>query len=115
MYAVLACKPVQVSCVNSVPNVTRTGVHAAWQNPPAEVAAVFARVLQKDCWGLQHVVVACLDTGNQGMEKSPYLSEKGNYQYFCEALLPETCPVVDDEKAEEDSKAKAAIGALQAM
>lgn len=88
---------------------------AAWQNPPAEVAAVFARVLQKDCWGLQQVVVACLSTDNQGMEKSPYLSKKSNYRFFCEALLPDTTPVADDEKAEEDTGAEAAISALQAV
>ena len=88
---------------------------AAWQNPPAEVAAVFARVLQKDCWGLQQVVVACLSTGNQDMEKSPYLSKNSNYQFFCEALIPKTHPVTDSEQAEEDSKAEATISALQAM
>lgn len=88
---------------------------AAWQNPPGEVAAVFARVLQKDCWGLQQVVVACLSTGNQGMEKSPYLSKKNNYQFFCEALLPDANPVTESVEAEEDSKAEAAICALQAM
>ena len=30
----------------------------------AGVAAVSACVLQKDCWGLQQVVVACLSTGD---------------------------------------------------
>ena len=79
------------------------------------MAAVFARVLQKDCWGLQQVVVACLSTGNQGMERSPYLSKKSNYQFFCEALLPDTTSVVDDGNTEEDSKAEAAISALYAV
>ena len=91
------------------------GAHAAWQNPPAEVAAAFARVLQKDCWGLQQVIVACLSTGDQGMEKSPYLSKKSNYQYFCEALLPDTALVIDNDNAEEDARAEAAISALQAV
>lgn len=90
-------------------------MHAAWQNPPAEVAKVFARVLQKDCWGLQQVVVACLSTGDQGTEKSPYLQKKSNYQFFAEALLPDTVPATDDGQAEEDSKAEAAIQALQTM
>ena len=76
---------------------------------------MFARVLQKDCWGLQQVVVACLSSGNQGMEKSPYLSTKGNYQFFREALFPDANPVVDNEETEEDTKAEAAISALQAM
>ncbi len=76
---------------------------------------MFARVLQRDCWGLQQVVLACLSTGNQGMEKSPYLSKKNNYQYFVEALLPDTTPVVDSDEVEEDSKAEAAISALQAV
>lgn len=52
------------------------------------------------------------------MEKSLYLSKKSNYQYFCEALaalLPDTTPVVDDGKVEEDTKAEAAISALQVM
>ncbi len=88
---------------------------AAWRNPPAEVAQVFARVLQRDTWGLQQVVVACLSTGNQGTEKSPYLCDKSNFQYFTEALFPDTAPVVDNSKADEDSKAEAAISALQAM
>ena len=93
-----------------------TLVHAAaWQNPPAEVAAVFARVLQKDRWGLQQEVVACLSTGNQGMEKSPYLKQKSNYQYFAEALNPDTAPIADDGKDAKNEKAEAAISALQAM
>lgn len=91
-------------------------LHAtAWQNPPSEVAAVFAHVLQKDCWGLQQVVLACLGTINQGTERSPYLSKKSNYQYFAEALLPDTTPIADSDKVEEDSEAEAAISALQAM
>lgn len=98
-------------CIDSEP----CWCNAAWQNPPAEVAAAFARVLQKDCWGLQQVIVACLSTGNHGMEKSPYLSKKSNYQYFCEALLPDTTPVVDNDEIEEDRKAEAAISALQAV
>lgn len=56
----------------------------------AQVAEVFARVLQRDAWGLQQVVVACLDTSNLGMEKSPYLTSKSNFQYFSEALFPNT-------------------------
>ena len=74
--------------------------NAAWQNNPEEIAEVFKRVLNRDAWGLQQVIVACLDTGNQGMEKSPYLKHKSNYQYFSEALCPGTTPLTDTQQAE---------------
>ncbi len=89
-------------------------VHAAWQNPHAEVAEVFVRVLQRDIWGLKQVVVACLSTGNQGMEKSPYLRVKSNYQYFAEALFPDTDDA-SDGKTEEDTKAQATMTASQSL
>ena len=66
---------------------------------------MFKRVLNRDAWGLQQVIVACLSTGDQGMEKSPYLKHKTNYQYFSEALCPGTTPSADkqgDTEAADD-------------
>ena len=71
-------------------NVCVCACNAAWRNPPAEVADIFARVLQRDTWGLRQVVIACLSTGDESMEKSPFLSHKSNYRYFAEALFPDT-------------------------
>ena len=82
-------------------DLTTIVVCAAWQNPPAEVAQVFARVLQKDAWGLKQVVVACLSTGDQdgAGEKSPHLRSKSNYQFFTEALFPNTATKADKPAA----------------
>ena len=74
--------------------------NAAWQNPPAKVVDVFARVLQRDLWGLQQVVIACLSTNNQNTGRNPYLSQKSNYQYVTEAMFPDTTPVTDEGDAE---------------
>lgn len=71
---------------------------AAWQNNPEEIAEVFKRVLHRDAWGLQQVIIACLSTGDQGTEKSQH---KSNYLYFSEALCPGTTRAAD----EQDSKA----------
>ena len=69
--------------------------NAAWQNPPAAVAAVFARVLQRDYWGLRQVVVACLSTGDKDATPSP---KKSNYQYFKDAITP-----ADEQQADTDT------------
>ena len=64
------------------------------------MADVFARVLQRDTWGLQQVVIACLSTGDQSIgEKNPHLAHKSNYRYFVEALFPDTA----SESTEEDT------------
>ena len=73
---------------------------AAWQNNPEEIAEVFKRVLHRDAWGLKQVVVACLSTGDQGMEKSPYLRHKTNYQWFSEALCPGTLLSTDTQDSD---------------
>ena len=70
--------------------------HAAWQNPPAAVAAVFARVLQRDYWGLQQVVVACLNTSNEDATPS---SKKSNYQYFRDAITQADNHIADTSNA----------------
>lgn len=64
---------------------------------------MFKTVLHRDVWGLQQVVVACLSTGDQGMETNPYLRHKTNHQFFSEALCPGTAPSGDsqDSKAED--------------
>ena len=66
---------------------------------------MFKTVLHRDVWGLQQVVVACLSTGDQGMETSPYLAKKTNYQFFSEALCPGTAPVEGDSQDIETSDA----------
>ncbi|DBA92055.1 hypothetical protein WJX77_009435 [Trebouxia sp. C0004] len=81
----------------------------AWKNPPAQVAEVFARVLQRDAWGLQQVVVACLSTGNQGMERSPYLTSNSNFHYFSKALIPDATVEADDNKQAKDCDQSNAI------
>ena len=77
-------------------------VFAAWQNNPEEIAEVFKRVLHRDVWGLKQVIVACLSTGDQGMETNPFLQRKSNYQYFSEALCPGTQPSADEEATDAD-------------
>lgn len=63
--------------------------NAAWQNNPEEIAEVFKRVLQKDTWGLQQIVIACLTTSaDQESKSNPYLKDKSNYEFFSEALCP---------------------------
>ena len=74
--------------------------YAAWQNNPEEIVEVFKRVLHRDAWGLQHVIIACLSTGDQGMEKSPYLRHQTNYQYFSKALCPGTILSADTQEDE---------------
>ena len=74
---------------------------AAWQNNPEEIAEVFKRVLHRDAWGLKQVIIACLSTGDQGMEKSPYLRRKTNYQWFSDALCPGT--ILSADKQEDDT------------
>ena len=78
--------------------------NAAWQNKPEDIAEVFNRVLHRDTWGLQQIIVACLSTGDQGMERNPYLKHKSNYQYFSEALCLGTTPSPDKQDTEAASE-----------
>ena len=60
---------------------------------------MFKRVLHRDAWGPKQVIIACLSTGDQGMDKT-------NYQWFSEALCPGTILPADkqeDETAESNA------------
>ena len=63
---------------------------------------MFQRVLHRDVWGLKQVIVACLSTGDQGMERNPHLQRKSIYQYFSEALCPGTQPSADGDATDAD-------------
>lgn len=77
--------------------LTRCALTAAWKNPPAQVAEVFARVLQQDKWGLKKVVIACLTTPEDS--SNPYLSKKSNYQHFKDAITPADTHIADTSNA----------------
>lgn len=53
---------------------------AAWQNPLAQVAEVFARALQRDAWGRQQVVLACLSKEDATAQELMSIEKRSRFQ-----------------------------------